>query len=77
MGSYVISNGMLGVEIDDRIQAGWNNWRKVSRLVCVKKISGKVKKNVYQIVVRRAMISIYGTETCSIKKTEERKKEEA
>lgn len=34
---YVAEDGGLDKEIDHRIQAAWNNWRRVSGLLCGKK----------------------------------------
>ena len=51
-------------EIRKRIQAGWMSWKKVSRVVCDRKLSAAVKGKMYQIVTRPAML--YGIETVAI-----------
>ncbi|KAK3507128.1 hypothetical protein QTP70_007960 [Hemibagrus guttatus] len=59
LGSTVQSNGECGKEVKKRVQAGWNGWRKVSR----------IKGKVYRTVVRPAML--YGLETVSLRKRQE------
>ncbi|KAK3569721.1 hypothetical protein QTP86_004043 [Hemibagrus guttatus] len=39
LGSTVQSNGECGKEVKKRVQAGWNGWRKVSGVLCDRKIS--------------------------------------
>ena len=48
------------------MQAGWNGWRKVSRVICDSKLSARVKGKVYSSVVRPAMV--YGLETVAVTK---------
>ena len=43
-----------------RIQAGWMSWKKVSGVMCNRKLSAKVKGKMYKSVVRPAML--YGME---------------
>ncbi|KAK3507931.1 hypothetical protein QTP70_003820 [Hemibagrus guttatus] len=50
-------------------QAGWNGWRKVSGVLCDRKISARIKGKVYRTVVRPAML--YGLETVSLRKRQE------
>ena len=71
LGSTVSEDGGLEAEMTHRVQAGWRNWKKVSGVLCDKKISGRVKGKVYNTVVRPAML--YGAETWSVKKAHERK----
>ena len=47
-----------------RIQAGWMSWRKVSGVLCDRKLSAKVKGKIYKSVVRPAML--YGMETVAV-----------
>ncbi|KAK3522985.1 hypothetical protein QTP86_010494 [Hemibagrus guttatus] len=65
----VQSNGECGKEVKKRVQAGWNGWRKVSGVLCERKISGRIKGKVYRTVVRAAML--YGLETVSLRKRQE------
>ncbi|KAK3564563.1 hypothetical protein QTP86_022812 [Hemibagrus guttatus] len=69
LGSTVQSNGESGKEVKKRVQAGWNGWRKVSGVLCDRKIPARIKGKVYRTVVRPAML--YGLETVSLKKRQE------
>ncbi|KAK3522167.1 hypothetical protein QTP70_026987, partial [Hemibagrus guttatus] len=66
LGSTVQSNGECGKEVKKRVQAGWNGWRKVSGVLCDRKMSARIKGKVYRTVVRAAML--YGLETVSLRK---------
>ncbi|KAK3522431.1 hypothetical protein QTP86_010638 [Hemibagrus guttatus] len=65
LGSTVQSNGECGKEV----KAGWNGWRKVSGVLCDRRISARIKGKVYRTVVRLAML--YGLETVSLRKRQE------
>ncbi|KAK3521075.1 hypothetical protein QTP86_006999 [Hemibagrus guttatus] len=69
LGSTVQSNGECGKEVKKRVQAGWNGWRKVSGVLCDRKISARIKGKVYRTVVRAAML--YGFEKVSLRKRQE------
>ncbi|KAK3507441.1 hypothetical protein QTP70_020634 [Hemibagrus guttatus] len=69
LGSTVQSNGECGKEVKKRVQAGWNGWRKVSGVLCDRKISARIKGKVYRTVVRPTML--YGLETVSLRKRQE------
>ncbi|KAK3534394.1 hypothetical protein QTP86_014422 [Hemibagrus guttatus] len=69
LGSTVQSNGECVKEVKKRVQAGWNGWRKVSGVLCDRKISARIKGKVYRTVVRLAML--YGLETVSLRKRQE------
>ncbi|KAK3570643.1 hypothetical protein QTP86_024559 [Hemibagrus guttatus] len=69
LGSTVQSNRECGKEVKKRVQAGWNGWRKVSGVLCDRKISARIKGKVYRTVVRAAML--YGLETVSLRKRQE------
>ena len=60
LGSTVSSNGRCEEE-KRRIQAEWMSWRKVSGVLCDRKLSAKVKGKMYESVVRPTML--YGMET--------------
>ncbi|KAK3536218.1 hypothetical protein QTP86_000195 [Hemibagrus guttatus] len=66
LGSTVQSNGECGKEVKRRVQAGWNGWRKVSGVLCDRKISARIKGKMYRTVVRPAML--YGLETVSLRR---------
>ena len=61
LGSTVSNDGRCEVR---RIQAGWMSWRKVSGVLCDRKLSAKVKGKMYKSVVRPTML--YGMETVAV-----------
>ena len=75
LGSTVSSNGRCEEEIRRRIQAGLKSWRKVSGVLCDRKLSAKVKGKMYKNVVRPTML--YGTETVAVKERQVGKMEVA
>ena len=64
LGSTVISDGRCKKEVRKRIQAGWMSWRKVSGVLCDRKLSTKVKGKMYKRVVIPAMF--YEMETVEV-----------
>ena len=64
LGSTVSNDGRREEEIRRRIQAGWMSWRKVSGVLCDRKLLAKVKGKMYKSVVRPAML--YGMETMAV-----------
>ncbi|XP_063588601.1 uncharacterized protein LOC134765750 [Penaeus indicus] len=62
-------------EVQERIQAGWNDWRKVTGIVCDRRVAEKVKGKIHNVMVRPAML--YGLAATSLTKAQERKLEEA
>ena len=64
LGSTVSNDGRCEEEVRRRIQAGWMSWRKVSGVLCDRKLSAKVKGKIYKSVVRPAML--YGMETVAV-----------
>ena len=48
-------------EIKRRITAGWNGWRKVTRVLCDRNMPATDKGQVYDTCIRQAML--YGMET--------------
>ena len=53
------------------MQAGWNGWRKVSRVICDRKLPARVKGKTYSLVVRPVMV--YGLETVTFTKKQVKK----
>ena len=49
------------MEMTHRTQSGWKNWKRVSGILCDRRISLEVKGKVYTTVVRPTMM--YGAET--------------
>ncbi|XP_064111346.1 uncharacterized protein LOC135218826 [Macrobrachium nipponense] len=65
LGSVVGNEGNM--EINNRIQCGWNNWRKVPGVIYDRKVPITLKGRVHKAVVRPAMT--YGLEAAPLKKT--------
>ena len=66
MGSTVQESGDCEREVKKRVQAGWNGWRRISRVICDRRLPARVKGKVYSSVVRPAMV--YGLETVAVTK---------
>ena len=75
MGTTIHEDGSSRNTIRKRVQAGWNSWRKVTGVMCDKKISAKSKGNVYKAVVRPAIL--YGLETSAMTKKQDKELEVA
>ena len=75
MGSTVQSNGECGREVNKRVQAGWNGWRRISGVICDRGVPARVKGKVYKVAVRPAML--YGLETVTLTKRQEAEMEVA
>jgi len=69
LGSTVQSNGECGREVKKRVQAGWNGWRKVSGVICDRRVPANMKGKVYKTAVRPAML--YGLETVGLTRRQE------
>ena len=74
LGSTISSNGRCE-EVRRRIQAGWMNWRKVSGVLCNRKLSAKVKGKMYKSVVRPTIL--YGMEMVAVMERQMEKMEVA
>lgn len=75
LGSVMDEGGDMEKEVQHRIQAGWNNWRAASGVLCDRKVPLRLKGKFHKTVVRPAML--YGTEAASMKKTEEKRMDAA
>ena len=75
LGSTVQSNGECGREVKKRVQAGWNGWRRMSGVICDRRVPARVKGKVYRVEVRPAML--YGLETVALTKRQEAEMEVA
>ena len=65
LGSTVSNDGRCEEEeVRRRIQAGWMSWRKVSGVLCNRKLSAKVKGKMYKSVVRPTIL--YRIETVAM-----------
>ena len=66
LGSTVQESGDCEREVKKRVQAGCNGWRRVSGVICDRRLPAKVKGKVYSSMVRPAMV--YGFETVAVTK---------
>ena len=66
LGSTVQESGDCEREVRKRVQAGWNEWRRVSGVICDKRLPARVKGKVNSSVVRPAMV--YGLKTIAVTK---------
>ena len=64
LGSTVQESGGCEREVKKRVQAGWNGWRRVSGVICDRRLPARVKGKVYSSLVRPAMV--YGLETVAV-----------
>ena len=64
LGLTVSSDGRCEEEVKRRIQVGWMSWKKVSEVLCYRKLSARVKGRMYKSVVIPAML--YGMETVAV-----------
>ena len=71
LGSTVQSNRECGREVKKRVQAGWNGWRRMSGVVCDRRVPAIVKGKVYKVAVRPAML--YGLDTVALTKIRRRR----
>ena len=65
-GSTVQESGGCEREVKKRVQAGWNGWRRVSGVICDRRLPARIKGKVYSSVVRPAMV--YGLEAVAVTK---------
>ena len=67
----VQESGSCKRELKKRVQARWKGWRRVSGVICDKRLPARVKGKIYSSVVRPVMV--YGLETVAVTiKTSER-----
>ena len=66
LGSAMQESGVCERKAKKRVQAGWNGWRRVSGVICDKRLPARVKGKLYSSVVRSAMV--YGLETVAVTK---------
>ena len=64
LGSTVQESCSCEREVKRRVQIGWNGWRRVSGVICDRRLPDEVKGKVYSSVVRPAML--HGHETVAV-----------
>ena len=75
LGSTVQGNGECRREVKKRVQAGWNGWRRMSGVICDRRVPARVKGKVCRVAVRPAMLN--GLETVALMKRQEAEMEVA
>ena len=73
LGSTLAEDGELDAEavaeVTHRVPSGWNNWKRVSGVLCDSRMNVKIKGKVYRTVVRPALM--YWAETLALTKAQE------
>ena len=69
LGATLEDNGDLDAEMTLRLQSGWKSWKRVSGILCDRRISLRIKGKVYKTVVRPTMM--YGAGAIEESTTEE------
>ena len=64
LGSTLLSDGGTNTEITKITQCVWNNWRKMSIVLCDKRVPPHVKGMIHKMIVQPAIL--YGMETVSV-----------
>ena len=65
LGSTLAEDGELDAEVTHQVQSGWKNWKRVSGVLCDRRMDVNIKGKVYRTVVRPSLI--YGAETWTLK----------
>ena len=73
LGSTLQESGSCEREAKKRVQAGWNGWKKVSGVICDRRLPARVKRKVYILVMRSAMVYDFETVAVTKKQLEEMK----
>ena len=73
LGSTLQSDGGTSAEITKRTQCGWNNWRKMSGVLCDKRVPPHVKGKIHKMIVQPAMLC--GMETVPVTSSQVKKLE--
>ena len=66
LGSTVQESSSCEREVKKRVQVPWYEWRKVSGVICYRRLPARVKGKVHSSVVRPAMV--YGLEMVAVTK---------
>ena len=66
LGSTVQESNGYEREVKKRVQEEWNGLRRVSGVICDRRLPARVKGKVYSSVIRQAMV--YGLETVAVTK---------
>ena len=75
LGSIIDRAGGCYSDVQKRINNGWGKWKSLTGVMCDKKMPDRLKGKVYKTVIRPVMM--YGSETWTLRKEEERMLEAA
>ena len=70
LGAMIQGDGECGREVRRRVPAGWCGWRKVSGVLCDRRIPARLKVKIFKTVVRRAAM-MYGLEALALSRRQE------
>ena len=73
LGSILQSDGGMSTEINKRTQCGWNNLRKMSGVLCDKRVPPHVKGKINKMIVQPAIL--YWMETVPVTSYHVKKRE--
>ena len=71
LASLFTIEGGSQADVNNRIRIGWMKWKKVSRVMCDRKMPVKLKDKDFKTIIRPAMT--YGSECWAVKKKDENK----
>ena len=60
----MLSDGDMNTEVNKRTRCRWNNWGKMSGVLCDKRVPPHVKGKIHKMIVQPAML--YGMEAVSM-----------
>ena len=75
LGSMLTEVGTSDREVRERVESGWRNWKKMTGVLCDKKIPTRVKGKLYSTVVPPAVL--YEMEVVPLSAKQERQLEVA
>ena len=56
VGSILLMDGDIDVDVSHRIKAGWIKWRQASGILCDKRVPQKLKSKFYRTAIRLAIL---------------------
>ena len=78
LGSTLAEDGELDAEVANRVQSGWKNWKRVSGVLCDRRMNVKIKGKVYRTASgKTSTATAVWAETWALKKAQEKKLEVA
>ena len=74
-GSTIQSCGECGREVKNRVRAVWNGWRRMTGVICDRRVPARVKGKLYKVAARPAVV--YVLETVALMKRQDAEMEVA